>query len=115
MVCTGDFRYISIIVLTTDQQPVILDQLSVFDKTSGEEFDLCEPDGCADGGSLGAPDMGVYYIFHDHFVGKIGMGDRTLIVEGENADISFQEEFGVRDNGCHIEKTAGPDTVIVHS
>lgn len=60
----------------------------------------------------GRPQTGSYVVMHDHYAGKIN-GKRDLILSGSNEEYSFREEITVEDDGCHIYKVAGPDTITV--
>lgn len=40
-VCTDIFRMISVRVLTADEEPVVLDELTITDKKLKKEYDLC--------------------------------------------------------------------------
>lgn len=111
-ICSSDFRYVNILVLTQENEPAVLDEIRVLDKHTGSEIDLCQPDTCPEGSIMGIPEVGSYVIIHDHFVGKIRKR-ADLQVEGKGQQGNFQETFRVTDNGCNISKTAGPDTVFV--
>jgi hypothetical protein len=111
-ICTGEFRYINIQVLTQNQEPAQLNELSVIDKNTDREIDLCHSDMCGNQGFIGNTESGLYTIMHDHFAGEID-GELELSVSGSGDEGSFSETFVIVDDGCHVSKISGPDQVVL--
>lgn len=88
----------------------MLDELRVYEKRFEVELDVCGSEGCAPGSFKGNPESGSYVIIDDQFAGKI---NRVLdiVVEGKSGELSFQEEFTIEDDGCHVSKRSGPETI----
>lgn len=68
---------------------------------------------CEQDAPAGYPEEGIYFIYHDGLRDEISGKKSKILAEGSNEEVSFQEEFLIGDNGCHVFKTAGPDTVFV--
>ncbi len=45
--------------------------------------------------------------------GAIRRGTIEIKVAGKNDTVQFEEEFLISDDGCHVSKEAGPDTIFV--
>ncbi len=112
LLCTGEFRYITIQVLTQNQEPAQLKELSVVDKNADREIDLCHSDMCGNQGFIGNTESGLYTIMHDHFAGEID-GELELLVSGSGDEGAFSERFIIEDDGCHVSKVSGPDQVVL--
>lgn len=114
-VCTSEFKIIGIQVLSADEEPIILDEVSVTNLETDRVVEICD-DGlgnCEKGVPAGYPEEGLYFIFHDGLRDEIPGDDTKILVEGSNDEIHFQEDFKIGDNGCHVFKEAGQDTVFV--
>lgn len=81
LLCTGVFYYVTIEVLTQNKEPAQLNELSVIDKNTDKEIDLCHSDMCGNQGFIGNTESGLYTIMHDHFAGEID-GELELLVSG---------------------------------
>jgi len=112
LLCTGVFNYVTIQVLTQNQEPAQLNELSVVDKNTDREIDLCHSDMCGNQGFIGNTESGLYTIMHDHFAGEID-GELELSVSGSGDEGSFSETFVIVDDGCHVSKISGPDQVVL--
>lgn len=112
--CTSVFKIVELSVVTTEGEPVELDEVNIINKTTGNALDLCS-DGydCDENRPSGAPELGRYTIFHDGLRDQVGKGGLIIQINGSNEVTSFQEEFLISDDGCHVSKEAGPDTVFV--
>ena len=59
---------------------------------------------------------GTHIIFHDGFIDRIDEGeDATVVVEGMRGELSFTQEFVFTNDGCHVAKVSGPDTVTLQA
>ncbi len=56
---------------------------------------------------------GVYTIFDDSFREVAFNKNLEIIVEGNRNDLSFEEEFVISSDCCHVFKVSGPDTVYL--
>lgn len=115
-VCTAEFRILGVAVYTVDDKPVVLDELTITARPlrNEVELDVCGNGyDCENGGPAGWPEEGFYTIFHDGMRGAIRRGSIQIKVAGKNDKVQFEEEFLISDNGCHISKAAGPDTIFV--
>lgn len=107
-VCTAEFVTHTLTVLTPDAEPADSVQITVSNKATGNTYDVCEPSICDE-----TPDDGTYVIFHDGFLGKVDSDGEEIVVRGTKGDKGFTEEFIFKDDGCHIRKIAGPDSVYL--
>ncbi len=114
-ICTRDFRAIAVQVLTTDGEPVVLDEFTVKRSESGQVIEICNDalGDCEKGAAAGYPEEGIYTIFHDGLRNKIRGYQIKIDVEGKKGEAVFQEEFVIVEDGCHVYKAAGPGTVFV--
>lgn len=115
-VCTAEFRSLGIAVYSTKNEPVILDDLTVTAREFQREIklDVCGNGyDCENGRPAGWPEEGIYTIFHDGMRSAIRRGSIQIKVAGKNEKVQFEEEFLISDDGCHVSKEAGPDTVFV--
>lgn len=107
-VCTAVFITHTITVLTPDDEPADSVQITVLNKETGNEYDVCNSTICDE-----PPRSNPYIIFHDGFLEKVDSDGEEVIVRGAKGDKSFTEQFTFRDDGCHIRKVAGPDSVYL--
>lgn len=114
-VCTDELRIIGISVFSMNKEPIVLHQFTITNLETGRVLNICESMGsnCENGKPYGQVEKGNYIIFHDGLRDEISGDKSTILVEGSNDDVSFQEEFVIGDDGCHVFKDAGPDTVFV--
>lgn len=113
-VCTLKFRTISAKVLMPGGEPADAVDISVTIGNNDQTFDPCTEvlgESCESEGF-----DGFYLIFHDGFMDEIDEGeDATVVVEGMRGELSFTQEFVFTNDGCHVAKVAGPDTVRLQS
>lgn len=107
-VCTQQFAIHNLTVLTPDGEPADSVQITVSNKATGNIYDVCDSSLCEETAT-----DGVYVIFHDGFFGKIDSDGEKIVVHGEKGGRSFTEQFIFGDDGCHIRKVAGPDSVYL--
>ncbi|HEX6981699.1 MAG TPA: hypothetical protein VF181_02965 [Balneolaceae bacterium] len=107
-VCTGIFITHTLTVLTPEGEPADSVQITVSNKETGNEYDVCNPTICDE-----PPRSNPYVIFHDGFSEKVDSDGEEIIVRGTKGDKGFTEQFTFRDDGCHIRKVAGPDSVYL--
>lgn len=114
-VCTDELIVINVRVLSMDEEPIDLDQVTVTGLETGGVLDVCDGSwlDCENGAPSALAKEGIYPIFHDGLRDEIPGDDMKILVEGSNSEISFQEKFEIGDDGCHVFKEAGPDTVFV--
>ncbi|WP_234567354.1 hypothetical protein [Rhodohalobacter sp. 614A] len=114
-VCTDELRIIVISVLSSEEEPIVFDQMTITNLETGRVLNICEAMGsyCETGKPLGQPEKGRYTIFHDGLKDEISGEKSKILVEGSNEMFSIREEFVIGNDGCHIYKDAGPDTIVV--
>lgn len=115
--CTLEFRSIGVAVYTVDNEPVILDELTITTKRYRQEttLDVCGNGYDCDTDALaGWPEEGIYTIFHDGMKSAIRHGSIEIKVAGKNEKVQVEEEFIISSDGCHVSKEAGPDTIFVN-
>lgn len=105
-ICTEEFVVHTITVLQPDGQPADSVSINVRNKESGDLYDVCQNDLCNANGQ-----QGQYVIFHDSFQGEISKEQENIVVSGTKDSLSFTEDYSFYDDGCHVRKIAGPDTV----
>lgn len=106
--CTAIFLGSAVSVLTPDGN--LADSVQVrITIGNGESFDPCTRtlgDYCDQQGP------GKYIIFHDGIRDEIDEGENAaVLVEGTRGELSFTREFVFTNDGCHVAKVSGPDTV----
>ena len=72
------------------------------------------PPGCAADPSIGLfdpPDLAYYKLVDDGHRGGLSARGDTLLVRGTRGDAAFETRQVVRDDGCHVERTWGLETV----
>jgi hypothetical protein len=107
-VCTQQFVMHNLTVLSPGGEPADSVQIIVSNKATSDIYDVCGSSLCEE-----TPADGQYIILHDGFFGKIDSDGETIVVHGEKGDRSFTEQFIFGDDGCHIQKIAGPDSVYL--
>lgn len=114
-ICTGEFKMIGVQILSMDKEPVILDEASITNVETGRVVDICEEGlgNCKNGALSGYHEEGFYFVFHDGVRDEIAGEKSKIQMQGSNEEINFSEEFQIGDNGCHVFKAAGPDTIFV--
>ncbi|MGM0545163.1 MAG: hypothetical protein ACQEST_00445 [Bacteroidota bacterium] len=106
-ICTDEFVMLSVTVL--DQNNELADSVDIqVTNKSGTIYD-CDEYLCQE------TSMGTYSIMHDGLREEISDQKEIIIVEGNKDDFRFREDFQFRDDGCHVQKIAGPDTVTLQS
>ena len=72
------------------------------------------PAGCQADPSIGLfdpPDLAYYKLVDDGHRGGLSARGDTLLVRGTRGDAAFETRQVVRDDGCHVERTWGLETV----
>ena len=115
-VCTSEFRMIGVSVVYEDKEPVIFDDASVKNHRTGNEIDLCSSyhSNCTREEIIGHPESGYYTIYHDGLRNEIGMRPVALMFSASNDSVSVEQLFLIDEDGCHVQKKAGPDQIIIN-
>lgn len=108
--CTEEFVIHEITVLDTTGQPADSVDITVSNLDADEPYEICNDSYC-DEDSLSNP----YTIMHDGLMDEISRDKEEVLVTGSREELSFEEEYEFRNNSCHVEKLAGPDTVSLDS
>lgn len=108
-VCTAEFVVHRVTVLGTGGEPADSVDVDITDRDTGDAFDPCESeafDCTADGFE------GNYILIHDGYFEESEEGrEFRLHVTGQKNQASFEADYTFRNDGCHIRKVAGPDSV----
>lgn len=104
--CTEEFRYFTVTVLDDASQPATNVSLTRTNLRTGKVLDP---------GWLGDLVPGVYLVADDGQVSEFSTGGDTLRVTGTEAGATFTADyvFAVDACRCHLQRVAGPDTVII--
>lgn len=108
-VCTAQFVVHQVTVLDTGGEPADSVEIDITDRDTGETFNPCESDAfdCAAEGFEGN-----YTLIHDGYFEESEEGrEFRLYVMGRKNQTSFEADYTFRNDGCHIRKVAGPDSV----
>lgn len=105
--CTDQFVTSEVSVQNENGDPVSGVSIEVKLKKSGEVLTSCES------AQECEFEQGVYTIFNDSLMEKVSKNGEKIIVTGTKGSASFSQEFTFGKNDCHIQKIAGPDTVII--
>lgn len=112
--CSLEFRSFNVTVLTPEGERADAVDISVIIGDSSESLDPCTEvynDSCSLEG-----DNGLYVIFHDGFKEQIAKGKNVLVtVRGVRGETSFSQEYIFTNDGCHIRKVEGPDTITLQA
>lgn len=113
-VCTLEFRTIGMAVETPEGDPVVFDEFTIRNSRTGKKIDLCDSDSstCGESNIHGAPEFGIYTIFHDGVRSEIFGPAMAVIAEGRKGDQIFERVFAVGDDGCHIFLIAGETQAV---
>lgn len=112
--CTLEFMSYNLTVLTESGEPVEDAEIQIRNKESGETYEPCvnhDVYTCEYQGYEGH-----YTIFHDGFQ-ELTEPNKTisLVVLGSKGDRVFSAEFSFLNDGCHIIKKSGPNTVRLYT
>jgi len=104
ILCSDEFVSVQFRVVDVSGEPQDSFAVTVRNARTGEVYSVRQPHS----------GEGVYHALDDGFMDRI-RGIAPLIVHGERGDREFDASFlmGVDEDGCHIQKVAGPDTVVV--
>lgn len=107
VICTAQFVTSEITVQNENSDLISGITIEVKLKETGEILDTCESkQNCEQ-------TVGVYTIFHDGLMNKVGKNGEKVIVSGTKENLTFSQEYIFGKNDCHIFKIAGPDTLII--
>jgi len=108
--CTLEQRVLNMTILTPDGEPADSVEIVVSNKETGESYQTCKKlygDDCYKDGA-----DGTYAIFADGVEEGLDKGEKIFTeVVGKKEDLSFNQDYTVGYDGCHVYKAAGPDTV----
>lgn len=108
-VCTAQFVVHQVTVLDTGGEPADSVDIGITDRDTGEAFNPCESEAfdCAAEGYEGN-----YTLIHDGYFEESEEGrEFRLRVTGQKNQTNFEADYTFRNDGCHIQKVAGPDSV----
>jgi hypothetical protein len=104
--CTEEFRIFSLAVLDDASQPVANADLTVTNLRSGQRLVS---------GWLGQLAPGQYVIADDAMLDQFSPDGDPVRVQGQSPAGSFTADYVFAPDacGCHLQRVAGPDTVVV--
>jgi hypothetical protein len=105
-VCTEEFRIFSVAVIDDASQPVPDAQLTATNRRTGRTLTS---------GWLGQLVPGSYVIADDGMLSEFSGDGDTVRVVGTKGGASFTADFVFAPDacGCHLQKVAGPETVVL--
>jgi hypothetical protein len=106
-ICTTEFVSYSIIVIDSSGDPV--DSLTTrITNSSGREFD-------SHGSYFPNGPRGRYWIMDDSYKSEFTNLPTTIFFDGTKEDVTAEAAFlfNTGECKCHVNKVAGPDTVVV--
>ena len=101
--CDSVLRWKSFRVVDEQGEPISDIDVVVTHNESGEILDTSDPE---------SQEPGTYVLVTSNHIGLVADGD-TLIVEGEQGEASFEEEFIVRTAGCHPDSIEGTEQIVL--
>lgn len=112
-VCTAQFVVHQVNVLNAEGEPADSVDINITNRDTGEAFNPCESEAfdCAGEGF-----EGYYTLIHDGYFEESEEGRIfRLRVTGQKNLASFEADYTFRNDGCHIRKVSGPDSVTLTS
>jgi len=104
-ICTEEFRSINVEITEGEENPIILDSISVTDITNNRELDL---------NSENEFNEGFYTIFSDNFVSEYKKEEISLRFQGfQNEELIVEESYKVGADCCHVYHISGPLKIVV--
>lgn len=103
--CTEEFRSWVVVVVDDTGTPMVGLDVDVTRTSTGALLPYGEPGFTA----------GAYRVMDDGLSSELRVAGETIVAESEGEGVSFRAEylFGTDPWRCHVEKLAGPDTVVV--
>lgn len=113
-VCTAEFRTFGVYVLTPSGRAVALDDVAVTAEHIGA-VPICplEPSDSTVRCLSAHPERGWYEVMNDALGEDLRRSGNDVLFSGLLGDTSIRATFRFRWDGCHAQKLAGPDTLIV--
>lgn len=100
IICTHEFRSITIKITDSQNSPVALDYYYSFNKSSGQIYKL-----------EGDPSAGIYTILTDAEMGNILQKGSKIIFTGTKNGEKLTETFVIGHNCCHLVKLKGESKI----
>ena len=111
LMCTADFRTISITVKDAAGQPVVLDKVQVV--VAGTSTPVLGPNG--DDENLGASKQGRYMVATDNSMALLGKAGKSVDFKGyKNGRQIVAHRMVIGHDCCHIKLLKGAQTVVVN-
>ena len=104
-VCRLKFESISVYIVDFNGKPLTNFTLTIGNERTAEHYDVKQPN----------HDGGLYTVINDSFKWRLEASGDPIFVYGEQGDTRFIADFtiGTDDCVCHVQKIAGPDTIMV--
>lgn len=100
IICTHEFRSITLKITDSNNSPVALDYYYSFNKSSGQIYKL-----------KGDTSAGIYTILTDAEMGNILQKGSEIIFSGTKNGEKLTERFLIGHNCCHLVKLEGENEV----
>ncbi len=98
-ICTEEFRIITVSITDAENNPVLLDSLSITDLSNNRNLDLSENNFLDDG---------IYAIFDDTFSQDYRNEEIELLFQGfQEEDLIVEENYKVGADCCHVYHISG--------
>jgi len=114
LMCTMEYRTITISVTDTNGAPVALDEYRTVRLSDNREFDLRHDAGNWE--DSGRRATGIYPVLTDSQQKEASTAGELFEFRGEKDNkVLVREQFRIRDNCCHVELLSGNTTVVAGS
>lgn len=98
-ICSTEFKIITVSITDAENNPVLLDSISITDLSNNRTLDLNENDFLEEG---------VYAVFNDNFVQHYKNEEISLLFEGfQDEDLVVEETYEVGADCCHVYHISG--------
>ncbi|TDN79658.1 hypothetical protein DET49_13620 [Salegentibacter sp. 24] len=103
--CTEEFRSITVEITDTQENPVVLDSISITDITKERELEFNSEHQFEDG---------IYTIFNDNLVSSYKNQEIALLFRGYiNDELIVEETYQVGADCCHVYHSSGPLKIVL--
>lgn len=99
---------ITVNIADQNSNPAKLDSISIINKRSEKNYEFS--------GEIFPGAEGIYAVMTDEYVGEISTGGDEIIFKGfvDNDSVEANYIISTDECKCHVNKTAGPDSLFVN-
>jgi len=113
LVCTEEFRMLTITVNYSDQLPVLLTDYYTLKTSTGEKIDFKPENEYIDSMYT---NNGTYVLFTDDKMSKVSRSGTEFQFKGFiDTILMVNKTFIIRNDGCHIELVSGNPNIILEN